>query len=215
MDISKDYLKTSILSVYKDFLLGLNDNMKEINEMLNNPDLLSEDDRLEIKAQMKIIDNLNKTEDLYCYTDGSTKISTPTPTEKRKVLAAGCGYYVTYNNKELLKDSFTIPLNYQVNDVVQSTTIQMAEYQAILSAVRAIKSNHSNPRIANVTIYCDALVNCNQLNGEMKTRSPILSDFKKKIIEESSIFNSIKFIHIPREENTIANKLCRDAIRNN
>ena len=215
MDISSEYLKNSILSVYKDFLLGLNDNIEEIHNILENHEAFSEEDRENLKNELLKIDNLNKTEDLYCNTDGSTKISSPVKGEKRKVIQASCSYYVKYNNKEVMRDVFEIPLNYQVGDVVQNTTIQMAEYQAILSAVRAIKSYHPNPRIVNLILYTDALIICNQLNGDMKTRSVILSDFKEKILEEVSIFNNIKFVHIPRTENMIANKLCRSHININ
>lgn len=207
--MTKQFVIDMLLALYKEYLIGVNQHIDEIYEIINNHTLLDNNDREFISKQMILIDSLYKSEDLTCHTDGSIRMSRGSKTE---IIGAGGAFVVKSQNKTIMKDSFPIPASYQIEDYIQRTSAPMAEYQAVLSAILSIKSAHPNPSIINLTIYTDAQTLYKQLNQESKTKHPILIAFRKKILLESSSFKSFTVVNVPRENNKEANRMCIKAL---
>lgn len=83
------------------------------------------------------------------------------------------------------------------------TTNNNAEYQALVIGLKlAIKNN-----INDITCYLDSELIVKQMNGEYKISDSNIKEIKKEIDNLLPNFSNIKFIHIPREENKLADKL--------
>jgi ribonuclease HI len=85
------------------------------------------------------------------------------------------------------------------------TTNNVGEYTGALLAVRLAK----DLGVQDLRIFSDSKVLVNQLNGQWKTRSDHLVKLRDQIWDEAQDFHAISIEWIPREENEIADLLCR------
>ncbi len=82
------------------------------------------------------------------------------------------------------------------------TTNSMAEYTAVSLALKAVKNiTDCN---ANLIFKIDSLMVVNQLNGIYKVKNRELWPINQEIRELVKNFSSVRFNHIPREENIAA-----------
>ena len=64
-----------------------------------------------------------------------------------------------------------------------------------------------NSKDGNIESYLDSELIVKQLNGEYRIKNEGLKPLYEKVSSLKKHFNSIKFIHIPREKNKLADKL--------
>lgn len=83
-----------------------------------------------------------------------------------------------------------------------------AEYQAVVEALTQLqeKSAHS------VTFRLDSELVVKQLRGEYKIKQPHLQEFFRQIRALSRAIPMLKFEHIPREQNKLADRLVNEAL---
>ncbi|MDD4028440.1 MAG: ribonuclease HI family protein [Caldisericia bacterium] len=87
-------------------------------------------------------------------------------------------------------------------------TNNFAEYTAVLLALEKCQKEHYN----DVAIFSDSLLVVNQCTHQWKVKSQDLFPLYKSIIELVRCFHSVTFTHIPRKENTHADRLCNEII---
>ena len=114
--------------------------------------------------------------------------------------ASGAGIVVFDNNgNELFRDS--IYLGHMTNN--------MAEYEALIRALR--KAEQSS--IKYISVYTDSLLVANQVLGKYRVKIVGLKVYVEEIKKIIRNFTSFALQYIPREENRLADKLAKDAIK--
>ena len=127
------------------------------------------------------------------YTDGACS-GNPGP------MGIGIIIYEKYENRKILA---------QISEYIGDGTNNIAEYTAVVKALEAVKI--FNPK--KIEVRSDSELLIKQLNGEYKVRNSKLRDLKRNI-ELLSAGIVITFTHVPREENSEADKLSKMAIPN-
>lgn len=112
---------------------------------------------------------------------------------------SGCAYVIYYNNIQLHDNS--IFLGYD-------QTNNYAEYSALLFGLQRA----SQLKIKKITVKGDSLLVINQLNGLYKVKSNNLKNSYNNIKILQKTFEEINFVHIPREQNTVADTLANEVI---
>jgi ribonuclease HI len=83
-------------------------------------------------------------------------------------------------------------------------TNNMAEYEALLLALRRIESS-----TRTVKVYTDSLLVANQVLGKYRLRSEGLRPYLEEAKRLMGDFSSFSVKYIPREDNRIADKLAK------
>jgi len=83
------------------------------------------------------------------------------------------------------------------------TTNNNAEYQALLVGLKMAAKNACSDLICKL----DSELVVKQLNGEYKIKDPNIKNIIARIQEQLLSFKTAKFVHIPREQNKLADKL--------
>lgn len=92
-------------------------------------------------------------------------------------------------------------------------TNNFAEYEALILALQTTHKVLGSPVTAPVTIKMDSELIVKQMRGEYKVKHPVLKEKHQEVrllIMES--FPNIKFQHVPREENKVADQYANDAM---
>jgi ribonuclease HI len=88
-------------------------------------------------------------------------------------------------------------------------TNNMAEYEALVRALlKAFKSG-----VKNVFIYTDSLLVANQVLGKYKIKNITLQHYAEEAKKLIRNFDHFTIQYIPREENKVADKLAKEAIK--
>ena len=115
---------------------------------------------------------------------------------------ASCSFIYIRNSDESPFLTFSEYLGVATNNI--------AEYEAIIRALNnAIKQTRWK-----VKIYCDSELVVNHLNGVYRVKAEHLKEKVEKIRQLINFFESVEFIHVPRENEfiQICDKLCNDAL---
>lgn len=123
---------------------------------------------------------------------------------------AAYAFIIYQNNKIIFKDHKRIGI----------ASNNFAEYTALIKALEKVKELFNDDTIIlrrivvkKITCYADSALMVNQLNGLFKVKHADMRDFVIKIrILESEIKIPIKYVNIPREKNTEADKLVKQAL---
>ncbi len=93
-------------------------------------------------------------------------------------------------------------------------TNNFAEYEAAILACETIIKRLAGKKIslANVTINMDSELVVKQMNGLYRVKHPVLRKQYERLFALISKFGTVSFIHIPREQNTIADRLSNKAM---
>ncbi len=83
-----------------------------------------------------------------------------------------------------------------------------AEYAGILYGLKKAKKQGAD----KVDMYMDSLLAQKQLNGEYKIKDKNLGKYFVKIWNLKHSFSKVRFFHIPREKNQLADNLVNKAI---
>lgn len=97
---------------------------------------------------------------------------------------------------------------YQYAEEIGIQTNNVAEYQAVLSALKKARTYD----ITEVTLYMDSQLVERQLNGVYKVKNEDLRVLYNQIMEELKFFKKYKIIHVKREQNKLADKLVNMAL---
>ncbi len=93
-------------------------------------------------------------------------------------------------------------------------TNNFAEYEAAILACEAIIKKFTGKKLslADVTINMDSELVVKQMNGLYRVKHPVLRKQHERLSALVSKFGTVSFIHIPREQNTIADRLSNKAM---
>lgn len=91
---------------------------------------------------------------------------------------------------------------------IGNATNNQAEYQALLFALNKAKEIG----VDSADVYLDSELVVNQLNRKFKVKDKDLASLFVKVWNQMMKFKNIKFKHIFREDNKLADKLVNDAI---
>lgn len=108
--------------------------------------------------------------------------------------------FVIYGDGKLLS---------QYSKKIGIATNNVAEYTALITALDYVK-NMGIPRIEEIRCFSDSQLMVRQLNGEYKIKNlpiKVLAEQVKKI--EAFFKKPFKYIHIPREQNQLADSLVK------
>jgi len=94
---------------------------------------------------------------------------------------------------------------------IGETTNNVAEYTAVIEALRWIKTNEKNE--SSIHFYLDSMLVVNQLNGLFKVKSGHLRELLSQVrLLEQEVGGSIVYTSIPREQNHRADALVNRAL---
>lgn len=104
---------------------------------------------------------------------------------------------------------------FQDNDVIFSAggrmgtvTNNVAEYEGLLKGLeKSLELGASQ-----ITVRSDSQLLVRQLNGEYKVKAPHIIPLVQKAQRLLSQFKKVEITHIPREENSLADALCNQAL---
>lgn len=127
---------------------------------------------------------------LFIHTDGGAR-GNPGP--------GAVGVVVLDEKKKVIKE---------IGKFIGKSTNNEAEYKAVLEGLKAAKDLKGS----EIVFYIDSLLVVSQLNGKFKVKEPRMKTFfnEAKMIEKS--FESVKYIHVPREKNYIADKIVNEVL---
>ncbi|RMG01253.1 MAG: reverse transcriptase-like protein [Nitrospirae bacterium] len=111
---------------------------------------------------------------------------------------AGIGAVVTVGEKQ-----------YEISRSIGIATNNMAEYQAIISALEIAKREGAD----GVEIYLDSELVVKQLKGEYRVKNEGLKPLYSRATSLLGSFKHVSISHIPREENTKADALAKSAVQ--
>lgn len=102
-------------------------------------------------------------------------------------------------------------LLYEEGRYIGITTNNVAEYTAVFEALKKAKEEFPNYQ---VELYADSKLVAEQLSGRYKIKSPHLKPLIEKIKILAFEMGGIIFTHVPREQNSAADKLANEALDN-
>ena len=110
---------------------------------------------------------------------------------------AGIGVIIYQNNKKL----------FQYRKLVSGKTNNEAEYQAVLSALKALRCYNTE----EITIYSDSILVVQQIQGNWKIKQESLRQLRNQIVNLicQRQLENIKFKWISRIQNFAANELAQ------
>ena len=98
--------------------------------------------------------------------------------------------------------------NREITQYLGTKTNNQAEYTALIQALESLKELNSHP----IKIFTDSLLVANQVNGLWKVKHAEIIPLNKKARNLFKGFNDITIQHIPREQNSEADRLANRAI---
>jgi ribonuclease HI len=123
------------------------------------------------------------------YTDGASR-GNPGP--------AGIGVVARIGDREI----FTI------SRYIGVATNNMAEYSAVIAGLEKA----GNLGIEEITVMMDSELVVQQLNGGYKVRNAKLKEMYSRAKRATEALGKCRFVHVPREQNTAADRLANRAL---
>ena len=134
--------------------------------------------------------------DFIIYTDGGSR-GNPGP--------AAIGFVIQDSKERLLKEH---------GEVIGETTNNVAEYKALVAALKKLKALIGSDKAENsiVEIRADSELLMKQLRGEYKIKEETLIPLFIEIWNSKQDFKDIVFVHVPREQNKKADHMVNAAL---
>lgn len=96
----------------------------------------------------------------------------------------------------------------EVSKRIGETTNNVAEYTAVVEALRVLKSSYGT-----IDFFLDSTLVVNQLNGNFKVKDPALRELLMKVrLLEQEVGGIVSYHYIPREQNGRADFLVNRAL---
>ena len=96
----------------------------------------------------------------------------------------------------------------EVKKYLGTRTNNQAEYSALITALETARDLKDR----EIRIYTDSLLLANQMNGLWKVKHPEIKDLYTKAKGLIEAFSRVTITHVPREENSEADRLANLAI---
>lgn len=100
---------------------------------------------------------------------------------------------------------------YEEGKYIGITTNNVAEYTAVLEALKYIKHAYGKENLT-LELYADSKLVVEQLSGRFKIKSPHLKEIIEKIKILQIELGGVTHGHVPRSKNTLADKLANLAL---
>lgn len=91
-------------------------------------------------------------------------------------------------------------------------TNNFAEYQAIVHALGYIEKYLAKEQKISITIKMDSELAMRQLTGRYKVKHPALKPLFLKIKELEQKFDAVTYLHVPRAQNFLADRIANIAL---
>ncbi len=106
------------------------------------------------------------------------------------------------------------PLNKNYGEAIGNTTNNIAEYSAVVFALKKTKALLGGEKAekTEIEIRSDSELLVSQLNGKYKIKEENLVPLFIQIWNLKQDFKNVSFIHVPREKNKEADKLVNKAL---
>lgn len=131
---------------------------------------------------------------LIIYTDGASR-GNPGP--------AAYGFTISDEDDKLI---------YEEGGYIGLATNNVAEYTAVLQALKHVKEKFASKRLLQIELLADSQLVARQLAGHYKIKAkhlkPLIEQIKILVLELGGVI----FDHIPRFQNTQADKLANQAL---
>lgn len=202
MEENKEFIKKAIGAVYKEALLKEDKELEVLTLKIFEDYEWSEKEKTEIEDKLAQISKKHRKTTYTCYIDGAVDNQLEEP-------RAGIGFVIYLDDKTFYKHQYELAETYTAEEVTQSTSSHIAEYQAMISLLRVMSEQVLNPELTNLKVYSDSEILVGQYYGEFRVTNPIQKKLRKKIFDLSKRFRSVEMQWIPREQNTIANQLAQ------
>jgi ribonuclease HI/probable phosphoglycerate mutase len=92
--------------------------------------------------------------------------------------------------------------------VLPPGTNNQAEYQALVAGLRAARDRG----VRNLVVRADSELMIRQMTGKYRVRNPGLMVCYEQAQVLSRSFDTIRFEHVPREQNVLADRLANEAL---
>lgn len=102
-------------------------------------------------------------------------------------------------------------LIYEEGKYIGATTNNVAEYTAVLEALKYLKNKFPNKKL-KISLFADSKLVAEQLSGRYKIKSPHLKIIIEKIKILAIELGGVIYSHVPRSQNTIADRLANQAL---
>ena len=134
-------------------------------------------------------------EKIIIFTDGGSR-GNPGP--------AGAGAVIKINDRENLTHLF----------LGEKRTNNEAEYEAVLLALKKVKLLLGKEKAKKSELFChsDSELLVRQLNHQYKIKEPAIQKLFLEIWNLTLDFSKVEFQHIPREKNSLADRLANQAM---
>ncbi len=103
-------------------------------------------------------------------------------------------------------------LLYEEGKYIGITTNNVAEYTAVLEALRYIKGKFAKSNPLSIELYADSKLVVEQLSGRYKMKSPHLKQIFEQIKILAIELGGVVHTHIPRSHNSEADRLANLAL---
>ncbi len=133
---------------------------------------------------------------LIIYTDGASR-GNPGP--------ASYGFTISDGNGQLLHEE---------GEYIGEATNNVAEYTAVLRAFKLIKEKYSEKLPIQINLFADSKLVAEQLSGKWKIKNPRLREILSQIKILEMEIGAVLYTHVPREQNTEADRLANKALDN-
>lgn len=103
---------------------------------------------------------------------------------------------------------------HKCGETIGAATNNDAEYQALIFGLKKLKLLFGKDKVKGLEIECrlDSELVVKQMNHEYKLKEEKIQKFFIEIWNLALDFASVKFIHIPREQNKLADKMVNEAL---
>ncbi len=163
--------------------------LSELKKVLQ-PKVLDSINNININMLRKIYDRLNADVPVKLFVDGAADLHTKT---------AGIGGVFYRNGDEL----------FSFSEFIGSATNNEAEYKAL---IKGLEESH-NLNLLSINIFADSELVVKQINGDYKVKNERMLALNRKVISLLKNFSSWSIVHIPREKNSVADKLSKEGMR--
>ena len=100
-----------------------------------------------------------------------------------------------------------------VSKYLGTQTNNWAEYEALILALQTTHKVLGSPVTAHVTVKMDSELIVKQMKGEYKVKNPDLKEKHERVrLLIMEAFPNIRFMHVPREQNKVADQYANDAM---
>ena len=127
---------------------------------------------------------------LFIHTDGGAR-GNPGP--------GAIGVAILNDQKKLIKE---------IGKFIGRSTNNEAEYKAVVEGLKTCKEMGGK----ELKFFIDSLLVVSQLNGKFKIKEPRMKKFYLEIKELEKNFESVTYLHVPREKNYMADKIVNEVL---